>query len=96
VLPEIAQDRYRRVMELQQRISLERNREWIGQRMEILIEAAAPAPFSLAGRSRRDAPEIDGLVYLSGGRGIRPGDLALARITAAREYDLEGEVEGVA
>lgn len=93
VSPEITRERYRRVMELQQRISLERNREWVGQRMEVLVEAPSPAPFDLAGRSHRDAPEIDGLVYLTGGRGIRPGDLVAVRITGAREYDLEGEVD---
>jgi ribosomal protein S12 methylthiotransferase len=92
VPPEVAQERYRRVMELQQRISLERNRECLGQAMEILIEAPASPPFAWVGRSYRDAPEIDGLVYVSNGSMLRPGDFVAARITAAREYDLEAEV----
>jgi len=94
VPPEVAQDRHRRVMEMQQRISLERNREWVGKTVEVLVEAPAAAPFSWAGRSQRDAPEIDGAVYLRGGKHARPGDFVNARITAAREYDLEGEVAG--
>jgi len=91
-----AQERYRRVMELQQTISLERNREWVGRQMEVLVEVkaetAAQAPFSWVGRSHRDAPETDGLVYLRGGKGLKPGDFARARITGARDYDLEGKV----
>jgi ribosomal protein S12 methylthiotransferase len=94
VPPEVAQERYRRVMELQRRISLERNREWVGKMMEVLLEAQAEAPFSWVGRSQRDAPEIDGLVYLRGGGGAKPGDFVRVRITAAREYDLEGEITG--
>ncbi|UCH36501.1 MAG: 30S ribosomal protein S12 methylthiotransferase RimO [Armatimonadota bacterium] len=89
---EVAQERYRRVMELQQSISLEHNRELVGAEMEVLVEASAQAPFSWVGRSQRDAPEIDGLVYLRGGNEIGPGDFIRAIITGAREYDLEGEV----
>ena len=90
--PDEAQRRYRRVMELQQGISLELNRGWIGKDLEVLVEARAPRPFAWVGRSPRDAPEIDGLVYLRGGKGVGPGDFVRARITAAREYDLEGEI----
>ena len=91
---EIAQERYRRVMALQQRISLERNLEWVGETIEVLVEAPAEGPFSWVGRSQRDAPGIDGLVYLRRDREIRAGDFVSARITAAREYDLEGELAG--
>jgi len=94
VPPGVAQERYRRVMELQQGISLARNREWVGKLMEVLVEGEAEAPFSWAGRSQRDAPEIDGQVYLRGGEDTKPGDFVRARITAAREYDLEGEIIG--
>jgi len=94
VPPEVAQERYRRVMELQQQVSLERNQEWVGEEMEVLVEARGEGGFAWVGRSYRDAPEIDGLVYLRGGRGVKPGDFVRARITAAREYDLEGRIEG--
>jgi ribosomal protein S12 methylthiotransferase len=90
VAPEVARERYRRVMGLQQRISLERNRGWVGSEVDVLIEAPAEPPFSWAGRTQRDAPQIDGLVYLSGGKGSKAGDFVRARISAAREYDLDG------
>ncbi len=94
VPPRQAQERYRRVMELQQGVSAELNRAWVEREMEVLVEARSPAPFSWVGRSRRDAPEIDGLVYLRGGRAVKPGDFVRARIAAARAYDLEGEIIG--
>ncbi|MCX6377639.1 MAG: hypothetical protein NTU88_16675 [Armatimonadetes bacterium] len=40
------------------------------------------------GRSYRDAPDIDGLVYIEGSKGLRPGDFATVEITEARDYDL--------
>jgi len=93
---DVAEERYRRVMALQQGISLQRNQVLIGAEVEVLIEAPAAPPFSWVGRTRRDAPEIDGLVYLRGGKNSRPGDFVRARITAAREYDLEGLTTGPA
>ena len=96
VPPDVAAERYRRVMALQQGISLQRNRVLIGAAVEVLIEAPAEPPFSWVGRTQRDAPEIDGLVYLRGGKNSKPGDFVRARITAAREYDLEATVKGPA
>jgi ribosomal protein S12 methylthiotransferase len=93
VPPEQARERYRRVMELQQGISLHLNQAWVGAEIEVLVEAAADRPFAWRGRSRRDAPEIDGVVYLRG-TDARPGEMVRARITGAREYDLEGEIVG--
>jgi ribosomal protein S12 methylthiotransferase len=93
VPPEQARERYRRVMELQQGISLHLNQAWVGAEIEVLVEAAADRPFAWRGRSRRDAPEIDGVVYLRGAD-ARPGEMVRARITGAREYDLEGEIVG--
>ena len=95
VPPEQARERYRRVMELQQGISLALNQAWVGAEIEVLAEAAADRPFAWMGRSRRDAPEIDGGVYLRG-TDARPGEMVRARITGAREYDLEGEIVGAA
>jgi ribosomal protein S12 methylthiotransferase len=93
VARELARERYQRVMELQQQISLERNREWVGRALEVLVEARGDGELGWVGRSYRDAPEIDGLVYLCGGPRVKPGDFVRARITAAREYDLEGAIE---
>lgn len=83
-----AMERYERLMRLQQGISLERNRSFIGKSMEILVEG--PAEDSMYGRSYRDAPEIDGVVFLPGSK-AKPGELVNVKIAQATEYDLISE-----
>ena len=78
--------RLKRLMEKQQRISLERNREIIGRKMDILIEGSGQGVS--IGRSYRDAPEIDGLVLVNGK--IPVGQMIPVRITEASIYDLSG------
>jgi len=90
---EIKEARYHRVMQLQQQISLEKNQELVGKTMEVLVEGPSQDSSELwVGRSYRDAPEIDGLVFLAGGQLLR-GEIVKAKITRALEYDLIGEVE---
>lgn len=96
-VPEAVQEaRYERLMELQQTISLERNREQVGRTLEVLIEDQGAVeyeqeketvPISI-GRSYRDAPEIDGLVLIE--EEIGPGQMVQIEITGALEYDLLG------
>ena len=88
---ELATERYGRLMELAQRISLERNRELVGRELDVLVESATPAeggdgqPIAV-GRTYRDAPEVDGLTFL---RGEFPaGALVRARVEGALPYDL--------
>jgi ribosomal protein S12 methylthiotransferase len=83
------EERHRRLMELQQRISLERNQAQIGRTLPVLIEGKGEG-ISL-GRSYRDAPEIDGMVLVEGE--IPPGEMVPVRITGALVYDLSGQVE---
>ena len=96
----VKRNRKDRLMRLQQQISLSRNQRWIGRDLEVLIESRNPLPdnpkskiqnpkYSLIGRSFRDAPEIDGQVYVEDSE-ARPGDFISARITSAQEYDLTG------
>jgi ribosomal protein S12 methylthiotransferase len=84
---ETKQDRYDRLMQTQQAISLERNRAWIGRKLSVLIEDAS-ADGWLIGRSHRDAPEIDGVVFVEQSIGLRPGDLVETTVMDAAEYDL--------
>ena len=86
-----AMSRYDRLMRLQQGISLERNRRFVGEKMEVLVEGATED--GMFGRSYRDAPEIDGLVYLPGSR-AEPGTFVESTIADATEYDLVGMFEG--
>lgn len=84
--PEVKEERRGRLMELQQRISLEKNIALIGQRLQVLVEGHGDG-ISL-GRSARDAPEIDGMVVVE--QEIPVGEMVLVRITGAMPYDLTG------
>lgn len=86
---EVKQERYERLMELQQGISLEINQSWVGKELQVLIEGQGDG-ISL-GRSYRDAPEIDGMVIIEGE--IPAGEMVPVRITGAMAYDLTGTVE---
>ena len=83
-------ERYRRFMEVQSRISAERLRRRIGQRLDVLVDEAEPGQDPI-GRSYGEAPEIDGVVHLRRGEGLEPGDLVAARIVDADEHDLYAE-----
>lgn len=87
---EVKDDRRDELMLLQQRISLEKNQEWIGKKLPVLIEGKGDG-LSL-GRSFRDAPEIDGLVLIEGE--LTTGEFVPVRINGALPYDLTGVVAG--
>jgi ribosomal protein S12 methylthiotransferase len=87
-----ANRRRRRVMEAQQKVVFERNRDLVAKNVEVeaLVESKA-AGGRWHGRTAWDAPSIDGTVRLPDRPGLRPGAMGRVRITAARGYDLEGE-----
>jgi ribosomal protein S12 methylthiotransferase len=85
----IKRERYDRLMRLQQKISLEKNQGWVGHTLRVLIEDQQKG--WLVGRSHRDAPEIDGLVFVKGS--AQPGQFVEATIEHAEEYDLYGSLE---
>lgn len=90
-LPEaMKEQRQKEIMELQQAVSLEKNREKIGRELYVLIEEVLE-PGEYLGRSQGDAPEIDGGVYLTSKGLHKPGEIVKVRITGAMEYDLMGE-----
>jgi len=92
VPPDVAEARRHEVMALQQRISLARNRAWVGRELEVLIEGHGERR-TWVGRSFRDAPEIDGLVYVRvGAKPLRPGQFVAAKISNAQAYDLVGRI----
>jgi ribosomal protein S12 methylthiotransferase len=83
---EVKQERYEQLMLLQQGISLERNQEFVGKNLPVLVEGQGKG-VSL-GRSYRDAPEIDGMVIIEGKAPL--GAMLPVRITGAMTYDLSG------
>jgi ribosomal protein S12 methylthiotransferase len=82
--------RFERIMELQQRISLENNTALIGETVPVLIEERLGENGMLKGRMATQAPEIDGHVTLSGGT-ASPGQFVDVLIRRVDPYDLEGE-----
>lgn len=90
---EVKQDRLDRFMLLQQKISAEKLAAKIGSIQEVIIDENSDQ--GIVGRTKGDAPEIDGVIYLSNSdktRSIHVGDIVKARVTANDEYDLEGEI----
>lgn len=92
---EVKQQRWERLMELQQGISLERSQAQVGRTLDVLVEGrgqieGSGEPIAI-GRSYRDAPEIDGVVLIEGD--IPEGELVPVRITGAMTYDLTGTVD---
>ena len=83
---EVKQERYERLMELQQGISMQVNQSYVGKTLDVLVEGKDKD--ITIGRSYRDAPEIDGLVFIEGDAKI--GSIVPVRITGAMAYDLTG------
>ncbi len=95
-LPErVKKRRWREAMQVAQRVSLRRNRTVVGRELDVLVEGVDEKtrrgrPSTVVGRSYRDAPEIDGLVFFAGK--ATPGEIVRVRVTSALEYDLVGEL----
>ena len=89
---EIKESRWHRLMARQQAISTRRLRRKVGQRIDVIIDEVGPSVAK--GRSKSDAPEIDGAVYVSSRRPLKTGDIVKAKIARADAYDLHGEVVG--
>ncbi|AHE48703.1 Ribosomal protein S12 methylthiotransferase RimO [Aeromonas hydrophila 4AK4] len=89
---EVQEERFQRFMELQQQVSIRKLARKVGKEMTVLIDEVDEE--GATGRSFADAPEIDGLVYLNGETGLKPGDLVKVRIDEADEYDLWASLIG--
>jgi ribosomal protein S12 methylthiotransferase len=91
---EVKEERYHTLQALQQKISLRKNRDFIGKTIDVLLESEEPG--GIVGRSYRDAPDIDGNVFVKmtpRERKATPvGTFARCRITGASEYDLSGKL----
>lgn len=87
----IANQRYKKLMEIQQEISAERNKKFIGKTIPCIIECFADDGEIIA-RTQYDAPEIDGIVNIQTDKMVVPGDIEMVKITDASEYDLIGEI----
>ncbi|MDA8441941.1 MAG: 30S ribosomal protein S12 methylthiotransferase RimO [Peptococcaceae bacterium] len=87
----VKEARQDRLMSLQTEIAAQLNSTWLGKTVQVLIEAETGDPDRpYVGRTERDAPEIDGQVYVSGS-GLKVGDMVQVYISETETYDLMGE-----
>ncbi|UOD50574.1 30S ribosomal protein S12 methylthiotransferase RimO [Orrella daihaiensis] len=82
----VKQDRWERFMAHQQSISEKRLAQKVGQEIDVLVDEVSDE--GVIARSSADAPEIDGLVYVSSDRQLAPGELVRVRVTDSDPYDL--------
>ena len=89
---EVKESRYRRFMERQQQISARILKGRVGKRLPLMIDHVEQAQggFAAKGRTKWDAPEIDGTVHVTSRRPLRIGDIVTAKIDSADAYDLHG------
>jgi ribosomal protein S12 methylthiotransferase len=85
---EVKQERYERIMELSARISAEKLAAKVGRDIDVLIDAVDGA--GATGRSKADAPEIDGEVHLRDAGHLAPGDIVRVTVEDSDEHDLFG------
>lgn len=85
---EVMDSRQARLMQVQQEIAFEWNEQLVGKQIDIIIDGAVPnEPTAWVGRSFADAPDVDGLVFVTG-EDVKPGDIVKCEVVATRGYDL--------
>jgi ribosomal protein S12 methylthiotransferase len=89
---EVKEERWHRFMQRQQAISARRLKRHVGTRQQVIIDEVGSG--WAKGRSKGDAPEIDGAVHVTSRRPLRIGELATVKIERADAYDLHGTVVG--
>jgi len=87
--PEVQQDRLARFMHHQADISAAKLRNRIGSEMTVLVDTVSGG--RATARSYADAPEIDGVVHIAQGRGLKAGDFVKVKVTRSDDYDLWGK-----
>ena len=90
---EVKEDRRAEIMELQQEIAYDKADAMIGQKLMVMIEGKVADEDAYVGRSYKDAPNVDGYVFVNTGKNLMTGDFVPVVITGSYEYDLIGEIE---
>lgn len=89
---ETKEERQAELMELQQDIAFDRAEDMIGEELLVMIEGKVADENAYVGRTYRDAPNVDGLIFVNTDEELVSGDFARVRVTGALEYDLIGEL----
>ena len=88
----VKEERQADLMELQQEIAFELAEEMIGKEILVMIEGKVADENAYVGRTYKDAPNVDGLIFVESDEELMSGDFAKVRVTGALEYDLIGEI----
>ena len=88
----VKEERRDELMLLQQQISAEKTADMVGKTLEVLVEGRIPEEGIYVGRTYRDAPDVDGYIFLNAEEEIISGDFVTAEVTGSDEYDLTGDV----
>ena len=89
---EVKEERQAEIMELQQEIAFEQAEDMIGREVLVMIEGKVADEDAYVGRTYKDAPNVDGLIFVNTDEELMSGDFARVKITGALEYDLIGEL----
>ena len=89
---EVKEDRQAELMELQQEIAFDLAKDMIDREVLVMIEGKVADENAYVGRTYRDAPNVDGLIFINTDEELMSGDFAKVKVTGAMEYDLIGEL----
>ena len=89
---EVKEDRQADIMELQQEIAFDKAEDMIGREVLVMIEGKVADENAYVGRTYRDAPNVDGLIFINTDVELMSGDFAKVKVTGALDYDLIGEL----
>ena len=89
---EVKEDRQADIMELQQEIAFDKAEDMIGREVLVMIEGKVADENAYVGRTYRDGPNVDGLIFINTDVELISGDFAKVKVTGALDYDLIGEL----
>ena len=89
---EVKEERQAELMELQQEVAFDKAEEMTGREMLVMIEGKVADENAYVGRTYRDAPNVDGLIFINTDEELLSGDFARVKVTGALDYDLIGEL----
>ncbi len=89
---EVKEERQAELMELQQEIVFSKAEDMVGEEVLVMVEGKVADENVYVGRTYRDAPNVDGLIFINTDEELMSGDFARVKVTGALEYDLIGEL----
>lgn len=93
VTEEVKLDRQAELMELQQEIAFDKADAMIGQKLLVMVEGKVADENAYVGRTYKDAPNVDGLIFIQTDEDLMTGDFVPVKVTGSYEYDLIGEID---